>query len=305
MLILAGVFSLSSGGGQFSLKQIFDLSLDPLILDLRLHRTLLAALVGGALTCSGITFQVLLKNPLADPYILGVSSAGALGITIAVLLKLSFWITPLFSLLGGGLVILIFTMLNETYQDFFSHRLLLLGVLLGFFFSSLVTLFLSLAAPFEGAELLYWLMGGVSREFSHSFIYLIGGLIFLTCLFLYQKSTLLNVLNFSDEEAHTLGVPIQPTKKYLLTLGSLLCAFSVSLSGTIGFVGLIVPHFVRSWFGYDHRLILPIGFLSGAIFVITADTCIRAFSSHEIPVGVVTALIGIPVFMFSLWRRPL
>lgn len=275
---------------------------DP-ILQLRFKRILIASLVGAGLSVSGAVFQIILKNPLADPHIIGVSSAAAFGATIATLLKLSFLWIPLFAFLGSLLTILILLMVMRFSKRGSSLHLLLTGVLLSFLFSAAVTLALSLFSPFEGAQILFWLMGSLSSPHPWLLLMAVFALLMTILLILYLQSHSLNVLLLGEEGAQTLGISPQKVVYHLFISASLLTAISVSLSGAIGFVGLIVPHLARFMFGSDHRLLLPIVSISGAIFLLVSDTVIRLVSSHEVPIGVVTALLGAPVFLVILWRR--
>lgn len=305
LFFLVGIsfISLSIGPTLIPLKDLFNASFETIVWELRFRRILLAILVGGGLALSGNIFQIILRNPLADPYVLGVSSAAACGATIAIFLKLSPLWMSLFSLGGALTIILILSLAPLRYSGASSHLLLLTGVMLSFLFSSLVILFLSLAQPFEGAQLLFWLMGTLSQPISWEMLLLCAIAILLLGILAYRQSYSLNLLNLGDQEAQTLGLSVQTVKNRFFIMASLLTAICVSVSGTIGFVGLIIPHISRFLFGNDHRLMLPLSMLSGAIFLVISDTLIRYFSTQEIPIGVITAMLGAPCFLILLWKK--
>ena len=303
ILLIVAFVSLCSGTEFFSPRELFMPSFKSIVWDLRFPRILLAIATGGALATSGAVLQVLLKNPLADPYILGISSAAAFGATLAFLTHLPFpWISVLaflFSLLALWLIVLA----AQKYANTSSHFLLLTGVLMSFLFSSVVTLFFTFAQPFEGASLLFWLMGSLSFPLSPWVTLLMLGFVLSISVLIYRYSYALNLLNLGEDHAQTLGVDTAWMKTIFLIGSSLLTALCVSFTGMIGFLGLMIPHLVRWAWGSDHRLTLPLHFLSGALFLLITDTSIRTFSSQEISIGAVTALLGAPVFLGILWKK--
>lgn len=303
IFVMISFVSLLIGPAATSLEELWQHPFENLILQLRLKRILIASLVGAGLSVSGAVFQIILKNPLADPHIIGVSSAAALGATLATLLKLPFFWVPLFAFLGSLSAILLLLSVARFSKRESSLQLLLTGVLLSFLFSAAVTLMLSLFSPFEGAQIIFWLMGSLSSPHPWSLLIAVVVLLFVIIFILYQQSHSLNLLLLGEEGAQTLGISPKKVLYRLFISASLLTAISVSLSGAIGFVGLIVPHIVRFTVGSDHRLLLPIVSISGAIFLLISDTLIRLLSSHEVPIGVVTALLGAPAFFIILWRK--
>ena len=276
-----------------------------IILSLRFPRALLAGLVGAGLSVSGAIFQALLRNPLADPYILGVSSGAAVGAIIAILMGLSSLSIglPLASFIGAFLTILI--VFNFGRQDGKMHpnTLLLAGVIIGSFLSALIMFFISISQKEELHTIIFWLMGDFSFSNPQA-VYMIFPYIFFGFIFLYLRARQLNLILSGEESALQMGVDVERLKLISYLLASLITAASVSVCGLIGFVGLIVPHSVRLIFGPDHRLLLPSAALIGASFLIASDTFARTLlAPTELPVGVITAAFGGPFFIYLLRTR--
>ena len=276
-----------------------------IILSLRVPRALLAGLVGAGLSVSGAIFQALLRNPLADPYILGVSSGAAVGAIIAILMGLSTLSIglPLASFIGALLTI--FIVFNFGKQDGKIHpnTLLLAGVIIGSFLSALIMFFISISQKEELHTIIFWLMGDFSFSNPQA-VYMISPYIFFGFIFLYFQSRKLNLILSGEESALQMGVDVERLKLISYLLASLITAASVSVCGLIGFVGLIVPHSVRLIFGPDHRLLLPSAALIGASFLIASDTFARTLlAPTELPVGVITAAFGGPFFIYLLRTR--
>jgi len=273
----------------------------------RLPRVILAALVGAALACSGVVLQAILRNPLADPYILGISSGAGLGVIIAILsgVSFSFW---------GGSPIAAFAFTGATitvwlvwYIGHFTGKsqvtgLLLAGVVINAFFSAVIMFLTSIARSQELRSTVLWLMGNITeKDFSElrvSAVCILGGIIGL-----FTISHKLNILTFGEEEAKALGVDTGQSKVVAFGLAAFITAVAVGLSGLIGFVGLIIPHGVRLVFGPDHRQLLPLSAIIGSIFLIIADTIARVIvAPAQLPVGVITAITGGPFFLILLAR---
>jgi iron complex transport system permease protein len=276
-----------------------------IILSLRFPRALLAGLVGAGLSVSGVIFQALLRNPLADPYILGVSSGAAVGAIIAILMGLSTLSIglPLASFIGALLTI--FIVFNFGKQDGKIHpnTLLLAGVIIGSFLSALIMFFISISQKEELHTIIFWLMGDFSFSNPQA-VYMISPYIFFGFIFLYLRAGQLNLILSGEESALQMGVDVERLKLISYLLASLITAASVSVCGLIGFVGLIVPHSVRLIFGPDHRLLLPSAALIGASFLIASDTFARTLlAPTELPVGVITAAFGGPFFIYLLRTR--
>jgi iron complex transport system permease protein len=276
-----------------------------IILSLRLPRAILAGFVGAGLSVSGATFQALLRNPLADPYILGVSSGAAVGAILAILLGLgtfSFGL-PLASFLGALLTILVVFYFGRQDGKIHPNTLLLAGVITGSFLSALIMFFISVSQREELHTIIFWLMGDFSFSNARA-ILIISPYILLGVFLLYLRSRHLNLILSGEENAVQLGVDVEKLKLISYLSASLITAASVSVCGLIGFVGLIIPHSVRLIFGPDHRLLIPSAALLGASFLIASDTFARTLLAPvELPVGVITAAFGGPFFFYLLRTR--
>jgi iron complex transport system permease protein len=294
-IVFQSIFGLKAEGNEA--EQI-------IILSLRIPRTLLAGLVGAGLSVSGATFQALLRNPLADPYILGVSSGAAVGAIIAILLGLSSSFgTPLISFCGALLTVIAVLYFGKQDGKIHPNTLLLTGVIIGSFLSALIMFFISLSQREELRTIIFWLMGDFSFSRPQA-IFVILPYILLGTFFLYLRSRHLNLILLGEENAVQLGVDVERLKGIAYLFASLITAASVSVCGLIGFVGLIIPHSVRLVFGIDHRLLIPSSALVGASFLIASDTLARTLLAPiELPVGVITAAFGAPFFIYLLRTR--
>ena len=276
-----------------------------ILLSLRLPRAILAGFVGAGLSVSGTTFQALLRNPLADPYILGVSSGAAVGAIIAILLGFSTFSfgLPLASFLGSFLTILAVFYFGRQDGKIHPNTLLLAGVIVSSFLSALIMFFISLSQKEELHTIIFWLMGDFSFSSGRA-ILIVSPYILLGVFLLYLRSRHLNLILSGEENAVQLGVDVERLKWVSYLSASLVTAASVSVCGLIGFVGLIIPHAVRLIFGPDHRLLIPASALIGASFLVASDTLARTLlAPTELPVGVVTAAFGGPFFMYLLRTR--
>ncbi len=281
---------------------------EAIVLYLRLPRVILAALVGGALALAGAVLQGLFRNPMADPGIIGISSGGALGAVIAVMSGLAanaLWSLPLLAFVGAaGATWTIYILSTQAGRTPLA-TLLLAGLAVSAFATALTSLLLTLAQDiFAFREVLFWLLGGLDgRGWSH--VGLVAGPILVSGLFLLLFADELNIVAATGEAgASSVGVEMQQTKRRVLMLTALITGAAVSVSGIIGFVGLIVPHIVRLIVGPDHRVLLPASFLGGASFLIWADLGARTLMpTQELRLGVVTALLGAPFFVYLLQRH--
>ena len=261
--------------------------------------------MGAGLSVSGATFQALLRNPLADPYILGVSSGAAVGAILAILLGLGTFSLglPLASFLGALLTILVVFYFGKQDGKIHPNTLLLAGVIIGSFLSALIMFFISVSQKEELHTIIFWLMGDFSFSNARA-ILIIFPYILLGGLLLYLRSRHLNLILSGEESAVQLGVNVEKLKLISYLSASLITAASVSVCGLIGFVGLIIPHSVRLIFGPDHRLLIPASALIGASFLIASDTFARTLlAPTELPVGVITAAFGGPFFIYLLRTR--
>jgi iron complex transport system permease protein len=276
------------------------------IWQLRLPRVVLGSLVGAALALAGATFQGLLRNPLADPYVLGISAGASLGAVVSIAFGLggAAWFSgvPFFAFTGAlGSAAIVF-MLGRKKGRLPVTTLLLAGVALSSFLSSLVSLIVLFSGERMGS-ILFWLMGGLSGAEWHAVTAVLPYLV-LAMAVLAWHSRALNVLAFGEDAAANLGVNVERTKWMLFITASLLTAAAVAVSGVIGFVGLIIPHIVRLLAGPDHRGLLPLSLLFGAAFMVLADTLARSvLAPQELPVGAVTAICGAPYFIHLLRQQ--
>jgi iron complex transport system permease protein len=314
VLGVALLLSVRFGAVSLAVRQVWDAVRgvgDPttvtIVQQLRLPRAVQAALVGGALATSGATFQALLRNPLAEPYILGVSGGAAVGAVVAVVFGWALtavWAIPVAAFAGALLAIVLVLRIAATVGHALDTRILLLsGVVVGAFFNACILLVLTFADVESFRSAIFWMMGSLAGSswsgaalFS---LYLIPGLLLL--LFLARP---LNLLALGEETAAYLGTSVERTKLIAYGTASLLAAAAVASSGVIGFVGLIVPHTIRFLWGSDYRFLLPASALLGAAFLVLADALARvAAAPTELPVGVVTAFVGVPFFVWLLRRR--
>ncbi len=282
----------------------WSLTLETIFFKIRLPRLILAALVGTSLAVAGVIFQALFKNPMADPCIIGVSSGAALGATLAIIFKIGFGLiglstVPITAFLGALITVIIVYQIAKVGPVVPVTALLLSGIAVGSFISAITSLLMVLGGE-DLHSIVFWLMGGLgARNWSHVKMilpFILPGLLFIP---LFARD--LNLILLGEEKAQQLGIGVEGFKKGMLALGSLITAAAVSVSGLIGFIGLMVPHIVRLITGPDHRILLPCSALVGSIFLIIADTLARLLlAPMEIPVGIVTALFGAPFFIFLL-----
>ncbi len=277
---------------------------EAILLRVRLPRVLLAAVLGGALTTAGVVFQALLRNPLADPYVLGVSGGASLGGVLALLLGLGQMGTPLggaavpaFAFVGAFAALLVIERIATIDGRVTAHTILLTGAIVNAFSGAFLFFVQSLASLQQLHAIVFYLMGSVP-SYGYSSIAFLGATAFATSLGLFTMARDYNALSLGEEGAAQLGVELHRVKRRTFLLGSLLTALAVSVAGLIGFVGLIVPHILRLVLGPDHRLLIPAAFLGGAAFLVWADLFARlVVAPNEIPVGVMTALLGGPFFL--------
>ena len=277
-----------------------------IVVGLRLPRALLALLVGGGLAVAGATFQALLRNPLAEPYILGISGGAAAGAISVIALGFgagSAWGLPLASFAGALVAIaLVFRVAAATDSVLDVRVLLLAGVVVGAFFTAGVAYVLSISQAETVRTAMHWMMGSLSGA-SWPDVAVASAYTLPAAAVLIALSRPLNALAIGDETASYLGTDVERVKRIGFAVASLITAAGVAIAGIIGFVGLIVPHGVRLLVGSDHRVVLPLSFLAGATFLTLADILARtARQPIEIPIGVVTAFVGVPLFLVLLRR---
>lgn len=277
---------------------------DVIVWQIRVPRVLLAGMVGGALAVSGATYQAVFRNPLAEPYLLGVASGAALGATIVMAFGAGFL---LFAGVGLPIVAFIFGLVTVLVVVFLARQrgrlpvlsLVLAGAVLSAIFTA-ITSFLMLSAREQVAGIIAWLLGSFSLA-SWDEVIIVFPLMVIALSIIGLSGRYLNLLQLGEDQAAQLGLNVETTKLVLVAAATLATAAAVSVSGIIGFVGLMVPHAVRLAFGPDHRVLIPLTVILGAIFMVLADLVARTLIAPvEIPIGVITALVGGPFFLFLL-----
>lgn len=277
-----------------------------IVWNIRLPRTVLIALTGAALSGSGAAYQGLFRNPLADPFLIGVASGAGLGAVIAMSIQwpYSFWglmAIPMSAFLAALLTVFIVYYLARVGRTIPTTNLILAGVAFSSFATSL-TSFLMLRSTSEVRRALGWLLGGASQSGWTAVLAMLPYLAIGLGILLFSGYRL-NLLQFGDDQAQQLGLNVTRSKTILLVAASLATAAAVAFSGIIGFIGLIVPHIMRMWFGGDYRRLIPLSIVGGASALLVADVIARVvLAPQEIPVGIVTALVGAPFFLWVLRR---
>lgn len=271
---------------------------------IRLPRVLLGIAVGGALSLAGVMLQGIFRNPLVEPYTLGISGGAALGVCLNVLLRLGprfgSWTLPLAGFLGALASILLVSLLMVRKRVTRVRDLLLVGVMISFVCSSLVMLIMAVSRQEDLHGIVFWLMGSL-EEPNPFLIGLAVAASFLSLIASWCFSLDLNAMALGEEEAMHLGVRVEHTKRALFLLASLATGLSVAVAGVIGFVGLVVPHFMRRVVGCDHRMLLPVSWLCGATFLVLCDTIARTIVTPIVlPVGVITGILGGSLFVYAL-----
>ena len=305
LVLISFIFSLVTGSGQFSFADIVSLvngSASPLLhtifLELRFPRALAAFAAGALLSLAGVLMQVLLRNPLADPYVLGVSGGSSLAALLAMLLGVNSIVMTGSAFLGALLSIFLVFLFSNKNGSWIVSRLLLTGIILASGWGALISFILVIAPAEKIHGMLFWLMGDLSydRPLLPAYIILLSGL--MLSLFISRS---LNIMLWGDLQAASLGINIKHLRLQIFFLSSLMTAGAITLAGSIGFVGLVIPHLVRLIIGVDHRFLLPASALMGGSLLVIADTLARTIlSPQQLPVGVLTALIGVPLFLYLL-----
>lgn len=297
-LSTSDVLTVLGGGGEGATRDI--------VLGLRLPRVLLALLVGGGLAVAGATFQALLRNPLAEPYILGISGGASVGAVLVLSLGLvaeGSWVLPLAAFAGALLAIaLVFRVATSTGRAMDVRVLLLAGVVVAAFFSACIAFILSVSPARTVQSAVLWIMGSLApaswRSVTLTAAYTLPATVLLMAL-----ARPLNLMAIGEETAHYLGADVEGVKRLSLAVAALVTASGVAVAGVIGFVGLVVPHAIRLVSGPDHRSLIPLSFLAGGAFLTLADLVARlALAPTEIPIGVITAFVGVPFFLVLLRR---
>lgn len=325
LLLLSAVISLSLGSAKLPLSHVWSIlihhipgvgaqvnvnwaqSSEQIVMNVRLPRVLLAVLVGACLSLAGAGFQGVLRNPLADPYTLGVASGAAVGAAFLILfgfhtILLGKWTIPMVAFVTGLVSLIVVIRLANVQGKYQLETIILSGVVVQAFLGSIVSFMVSLSDKVIN-EIVFWLLGSLALR-GWSFMLVLIPYLAVGLLLLLSYGRTLNVFALGERQAAHLGVNVQRTRLVVLIVSTLITAAAVSIVGTIGFVGLVVPHLVRLMVGPDYRLLLPLTAIFGGIYVLWADTIARTLlSPTEIPLGVVTAFLGAPFFAYLLRKN--
>ena len=307
----AAVLSLYVGSVNISFQKIFSSIIGremdvegTIFFHIRLPRVLLAVICGGGLSMAGVVFQALFRNPLVEPYTLGVSGGAALAVALCIIPGWYF-VLPAAGFLGALVSILLVYLISIRYKRWDVNVVLLSGVMFSFITSSCIMLVMALSRTEQLHGIVFWIMGSLA-ETQWRIIIIVWIITVIAVVTVYFFSHSLNAISLGEEEALHLGVNVELVKKMLFLLASLITGCLVAVTGIIGFVGLVVPHVMRMIVGRDHRILLPAAFLGGGIFLLISDTVARIIiAPRELPVGVVTGIIGGIVFIYFLARQPL
>ena len=304
--MLLGLAIGSSGDASAAWKLLLgqgepDPTLEVIVWQLRWPRVILAATVGASLSLGGLVFQALLRNPLAEPYILGVSGGSAVGAILGILAGFSIFPGLTLSSFAGSLLVLMLVLLLSNRREGNSDSLLLGGVMVNAFCGAVIMFLISVSKTSQMQKIIFWLMGDLSSVGTDTLPLLLGVLPCFLLIFLLAQP--LNLLLTGRESASSMGVNVAAMMLVLLLTASLMVSLTVCHSGLIGFVGLTVPHILRLILGSDHRILIPACILSGASYLVLCDLLARSLPSQgEMSVGIVTALVGAPLFICLLWR---
>lgn len=310
VLLMAMFLGISMGSTTSGIKMVFqsllntresDPMLDTIIWQIRFPRVLLATLVGAALSLGGLVFQALLRNPLAEPYILGISGGSAIGAIIGILIGFSRFPGVSLMAFAGSIAILLLILVMSSGQTILKKDALLLsGVMVNAFCAAVIMFLVSMTQDSRLHNIIFWLMGDLSMvDMGH-----VGILAAILCpcfILIFWFSNSMNLLLMGKEMAQTLGVNIKTVTVILLVTTSFMVSATVSYCGLVGFVGLVVPHLLRLVFGPDHRVLVPACVLGGGAYLVSCDVLARVLPKQgEMPAGVITAMIGAPLFIFLL-----
>jgi len=302
-LLLALALAAAIGSERLS---FFDLTEQQaaILFDIRLPRVLLGACVGASLAVAGASLQALLRNPLAEPYLLGVSNGAALGTMIAFVFFEQFaFARPVMAFAGAGLATFTVYQMARSRAGMNVERLVLSGVIVTTFLSSIIVLLTSLLDAARLRGFTFWLLGDLSQATMNGFYMTLAASVIGTIV-LTSQARPLNLMMIGERDAMDFGVEVSRVRLIVFGIASLLVGTAVAASGSVGYVGLIVPHLVRLALGSDNRHVIPFSAMAGAIFVVLADTVARtAIAPRELPVGAITALIGAPLFIYLLRKN--
>nr|WP_319399616.1 iron ABC transporter permease [uncultured Carboxylicivirga sp.] len=313
VLLLLSFIALSMGPSDITLSQIWasitqsesvDYGIRQTLWQLRLPRIFIALLAGMALSSAGGAFQSIFRNPMSDPYVLGISSGASVGAAIAIVLGLQAGTLgiPFFAFLGAASALAIVYWFAFNLKQSEQNTLLLAGIAMSLMLGAVVSLLLVINRE-QMESIYFWMLGGFNA-ISWKQIYIVLPVVIFSLLMLFKYSKDLNLLSMGNETAQSLGINVKQKVAIILLISALSVSIIVSYTGVIGFVGLIVPHMVRFIVGADNRRLLPLSALWGGLFLIIADTMARTIvQPGELPVGSITALFGAPYFFFILIKR--
>ncbi|MBW1649340.1 MAG: iron ABC transporter permease [Deltaproteobacteria bacterium] len=316
ILLICIIFGIITGSADINIKKIliglftnrYDITNTDIaiILKIRLPRVITAALSGAVLSLGGLIFQAMLRNPLAEPYILGVSGGSAIGAIIGIALGFSYFPGVGLTAFAGSMAsVAALILINSKNSSFKKDSLILSGVILNSFFSAIIMFLISVSNSAELKGILFWLMGDFSI-INMKEVKILAALIFPAFIFFFFISSKMNLLALGKNMAKSMGVNIKAVVLSMLIVSSFMVSISVACSGLLGFVGLVIPHLLRLIIGADHRILVPASILGGGAYMVLCDILARTIPSAggEIPVGVITALIGAPLFILLLKRNP-
>ncbi|QYZ80411.1 iron ABC transporter permease [Methanofollis formosanus] len=301
LLLLLGasvILTTAIGTSGLSLLDLSPAGIMQILFDVRLPRVLAALLVGAGLAAAGTAMQGLFKNSMADPYIIGTSSGGALGAALSIVFLMG-WGLPIFAFVGATASTVVVYLISRRDGKVAVETLLLSGIAVSLFLSSLLSFVMYISGK-SLHQIMFWLMGGLWNVWWDDVH--VALLILIGCFVLFFFARDLNVISLGEEDALHLGVDVERLKLALLLLSSFITGIAVSVAGAIGFIGLITPHVMRIIVGPDHRVLLPAAMMAGAAILMWADTLARTMP-NEIPVGIVTAFFGAPFFIYLLRSR--
>jgi len=303
LLVVVLIIGAMFGAERVSLSEL-SVQQKAILFDIRLPRVFLAAFVGASLAAAGAGLQALLRNPLAEPYLLGVSNGAALGMMLAfVLFENVEFLRPVMAFIGAVVATIVVYQMAKSRTGMTVERLVLSGVIVTTFLSSVIVLFTSLLDAAKLRSFTFWLLGDLSQA-TRSGVYLCLVAAVVGIIVLGSQARALNLMMIGERDALDFGVEVGRVRLLVFGASALLVGASVAASGSVGYVGLVVPHIVRLASGSDNRSVIPFSALAGASFVILADLIARvAIAPRELPVGAITALIGAPVFIFLLRRN--
>jgi iron complex transport system permease protein len=278
-------------------------ALDTVLFKIRIPRTLAAMMVGAMLSLSGAVYQGVFKNPLVSPDILGVSSGASVGAASAILLGLGMIERQSFAFLGGILAVVLATAIPKLLKIYSNLILVLSGIIVGGFLSSLLAIMKFVAEEqTELSAIVFWQMGSFA-PIDMKEVVAISPAFFIGTILLLGLSWRINILSFGDVEAKTLGMNVRQIRGIIIACASFLTASAVSICGTIGWIGLVIPHLARLLVGSDHTKMIPVTVLSGALFMLIIDTIARALLTVEIPLSILTGIIGAPCYAWLLYKQ--